>query len=175
MNVFQFLSAAGVTLALAATPIAAYSQAACTPSGTVIQLNQTQLTALFGGRLVCARPGPDFTGNPSDRWQEEHLVNLDLFDYKMGPGHPTDPRTKVGTWSAAGGRLAGVLTHNYGPGSVFSWRVVGPAVNVPGTSIYSFCSATSQAEFVRAYVTSSSTGCGGNFPPASTAAPVIRR
>jgi len=178
MNLYRSIAAAA--LALAMSPMAAHAQAACTAGGAVVQLTQAQISALFGGNLVCGRPGPNYQGNPADRWQEEHMPGLasaqkDLFDYKLGPGHPVDPRKKVGTWIVTESRVGGVITHTYGPGAAFTWRVFGPAVNVPGTSVYSFCPQEVPAEVVRAYVLTSNSGCAGNVPPASKAAPFVRR
>lgn len=152
----------GITFALAFGVCAwpALSQAQCT-NGT--RLNQGQLNALLASNaLVCGRPGPAYPGEPSDRWQEEHRVGGELWDYKLGPGHPIDPRKKVGQWSIAGTGANATVTHTYGSTS-YTWSVHGPNTNTPSTSVYDFCSGGSV--FARAYVLNSSSGCGGSYPP----------
>lgn len=75
------------------------------------------VTQLVGGKTLCAARG-------NERWQEQHRDGPnsgDLWDYKRGPGHPTDPTAKVGTWSAANGANSS-LTHTYGSTS-YSWLV----------------------------------------------------
>lgn len=141
----------------------AHSQTACAASAGVVRLSDAQITALLTGRTLCGVPGPSYPGSPGDRWQEEHLANGDLFDYKRGPGHPIDPREKVGTWGVANGNTIGAfeVTYIYGGSLAFSWAVFGPVVNVPGTSAYSFCKGN--AEHVRATVIASGAGCA-SFP-----------
>jgi hypothetical protein len=54
--------------------------------------------------------------------QEEHRGSAtggQLWDYKMGPGHATDPTAQEGTWSAS----ADVVTYNYSGGSNYSYNV----------------------------------------------------
>ena len=154
---------------LFASALPAYAQTSCAVSTGVVQLNNAQITSLFTGQTVCGVPGPGYPGSPGDRWQEEHLANGDLFDYKRGPGHPVDPREKVGTWSVAQG-LAGArgVSHRYAA-IQFTWTVFGPATNVPGTSVYSFCNGT--AEHVRATVIATGSGCAA-FPSGASAAAV---
>lgn len=150
-----------VCLASAAIPAAA--QCTGTP------LNGSQLSGIFGGgdKLICGRPGSGYPGAASDRWQEEHLggaVNGDLFDYKLGPGHAIDPRKKVGVWFISRTASPQSLVHDYGAAFQYQWLVYGPTSNSPGVSVYSFCTAAG-AEHVRAHVRTSSTGCGGSYPP----------
>jgi len=146
---------------LATLPFTAHAQdCAGTP------LNVNQISTLLAGKLLCGRPGTGFVGNASDRWQEEHVVGGDLFDFKRGPGHPVDPRVKVGTWFVGGSRAAPTVTHAYGPTTAYAWRIFGPTTNNPGVSVYQFCNPTRPVQQVRAYVrTISPTGCGGVFPP----------
>ena len=61
---------------------------------------------------VCAKLG-------GDQWQEAHMPNGDLIDFKRGPNHPTDPSEKVGTWETNGK----VVTYHYTGGKSYSYRV----------------------------------------------------
>lgn len=143
------------------------ADAACVASGSKVRLTQAQINTLVLGNVVCGRPGASYPGNASDKWQEEHLTGTDLYDYKQGPGNAVDPRERVGRWTttASGSRTTpDTITHAYSPTLVFTWAVFGPVPNVPGTSVYSFCTAPAGAEHVRAYVITSSSGCGGNYP-----------
>ena len=133
-----------------------------------MRLSNAQINALLTGRTVCGVPGPGYPGSQTDRFQEEHVANGDLFDYKRGPGHPVDPREKVGSWSVGSDKAVGaaVVTHRYSGTTAFDWSVFGPAVNTPGTSVYSFCSGT--AEHIRAFVIASGSGCA-TFPSGTNA------
>jgi hypothetical protein len=70
------------------------------------------LRALLEGKTLCAASG-------SDRWQEQHRVGGELWDFKLGGGSTTDPTAKVGIWDVA----AGVLIHTYDGGSTYRWAV----------------------------------------------------
>lgn len=131
--------------------------------GTVSTVDGAQgLEALLTGSLLCARPGPGYTGDPADRWQEQHRSGGLLFDFKRGVGHPVDPEKQVGTYSFTGTGQASLVTHNYGGAITFSWRVFLQAA--PNT--YSFCNTTN-TEVVRALVIAnagvSGSGCA-SFP-----------
>lgn len=159
MKLSNFLGAALIGCA------ASSALGACT--GTV--LNLTDLTTLLTGNTVCGRPGASYPGDAADRWQEEHVSGGTLFDYKRGPGHPVDPRTQVGTWLVSATTIRSqpaAVKHTYSPTTVFNWIVFGPTTNVPGTSVYSFCTAgAAPVEHVRAFVIGSGAGCGGTYPP----------
>lgn len=148
--------------ALAMLASSAHSQTACAASPGVVRLSNAQMTALFTGQTVCGIPGPGYPGSPNDRFQEEHLATGDLFDYKRGPGHPVDPREKVGSWSVGPDKAVGAaaVTHKYTGGTAFTWAVFGPATNAAG-AVYSFCSGN--AEHVRAFVIPTGSGCAA-FP-----------
>jgi len=83
------------------------------------------LNTLINGNTVCATRG-------SDVWQEQHRAGGQLWDYKMGPGHPVDPSKQVGTWSIA----RNFVTYCYTGGICYSYSVHGSA-----GGRYSFCSA----------------------------------
>lgn len=153
-----------VAAVLAALSLPALAQTACAASA---RLSNAQIRDLLLGKTLCGAPGPGYPGAAADRWQEEHLANGDLFDYKLGPGHPVDPREKVGTWSVGQGTFgAQGVTHSYGA-TAFVWAVFGPVPNVPGVSVYSFCNGT--AEHVRATIIATGSGCA-TFPTSSAAA-----
>ncbi len=63
------------------------------------------------GNTVCAASG-------NDRWQEQHRLGGQLWDYKKGPSDPVDPTSQVGTWSIADNKLI----HTYGSTS-YSYTV----------------------------------------------------
>lgn len=151
-----------IAVALAGYAVSGHAQTACQASTGVVQLSNAQVSALLTGRTVCGLPGANYPGAQSDRFQEEHLANGDLFDYKRGPGHAVDPREKVGTWALGGSAVdVPVVVHRYGPSTVFVWTMFGPAVNTAGSSVYSFCSGN--AEHVRAHVIATGSGCSA-FP-----------
>ena len=70
------------------------------------------LTALVSGNTICASQG-------GDSWQEQHRAGGQLWDYKLGNGHPVDPTEQVGTWSVSGSQL----THAYTNGPSFNYTV----------------------------------------------------
>jgi hypothetical protein len=170
MRTLKILATA--SLGLAVLSFVPHAHAACATSPGVVRLSNAQISNLLAGKLVCGRPGASYPGTGGqgspDRWQEEHLGGPnggDLWDYKLGPGHPIDPRKKVGTWSPIGttADVPGVI-HRYDPPgatNTFNWTVWGPEANTPGSSVYSFCLGA--AEHVRAYVVAIGGACGA-FP-----------
>ncbi len=152
---------------------AAVSPAMAQCTGT--PLSSGQITGLVLSNLVCGRAvKPGYPGSASDRFQEEHIgtsVGGAIWDFKMGSGHPVDPRKLMGQWSTGSNSFnnatVGTITHNYGAIS-FTWLVFGPTSNTPGASTYSFCTAgASPVEHVRAFVVpiNAGSGCGGAYPP----------
>lgn len=131
-------------------------------SGTA--LNQNAIRSLVGGNTVCGRPGASYPGGAgsSDRWQEEHqgANSGPLVDYKLGDGHPIDPRKQVGTWDTVGAATARI-EHAYTGGPTYQWTVHN------NTTYYSFCTAAGGAEHVRAKIKAgTNVGCAaGDFPP----------
>jgi len=109
-------------------------------------------TLIQTGTLVCGRPAAAYTGDASDRWQEEHRAGGQLWDYKLGPGPSIDPSKQVGTWSVA----ANTVTHAYTGGPSFTWTV-----HALGGTTYSFCTGQGGSEVVRAFVTTGSGPCIG--------------
>lgn len=95
----------------------ALAQPAC-PNGNN-PVPTAELVTLVAGRTMCAARAPD-------RWQEFHsgatAAGGPLIDWKLGPGHPVDPRETVGTWSVSGS----LLTHTYLGGASFIWLVCRP-------------------------------------------------
>lgn len=150
---------------IAATAVSAHAQC----SGNRLNLD-TDILTLVQGKMLCGRAvKPGYPGDAADRWQEEHVAGGVLIDFKLGPGHAVDPRKPVGSWTTAVASRTdpATITHVYGPTVAFTWVVYGPAINSPGTSVYSFCTAgASPVEHVRAYVLPiSGTGCSGSYPP----------
>jgi len=129
-----------ISLTLALSGMSGSAFAACGGANNP-QLSQNALRTLLQGQTLCAKSG-------SDRWQEEHLGGPNsgaLFDYKLGPNHPVDPREQVGTWSISGGST-GIVTHSYTGGGAYTYQVYD---NQNGT--YDFCgSATITNATVRA-------------------------
>jgi hypothetical protein len=116
----------------------------------------------FAGNTICGRPGPAYTGPDTDRWQEEHILGGDLFDYKLGPSSKLDPREKVGTWTTTAGSPA-TITHNYNGGGSYTYSVY------LNSGVYSFCSGTS--EVIRAQLQNGTAAACAAYP-AAAAAPV---
>lgn len=81
------------------------------------------LNTLVIGNTVCA------TRN-GEKWQEQHRAGGQLWDYKMGPGHPIDPSKQVGTWSIA----RNFVTYCYTGHKCYSYSVHGS-----GADTYDFC------------------------------------
>ena len=82
---------AALTLALGGT---AQSQTCICNGGSGTQLNTVAaVQAVLANKMVCAAVG-------ADQWQEWHNggANGPVMDYKMGPGHPVDPSSAVGTY-----------------------------------------------------------------------------
>lgn len=140
------------------------SMAACVAGGGVTQVTgAATLATLLGGSLVCGRPGPGYTGSPSDRWQEENFGSLPaggaVFDYKLG-SNPDDPREEVGTWSTGG--IFGFTTVTYvynGGGGTYIYNVFNN-----GNGTYSFCTSGSEKVVARIQKPNPGSGCGGVYP-----------
>ncbi|MBK6472899.1 MAG: hypothetical protein IPF94_19885 [Betaproteobacteria bacterium] len=151
-----------MTLTAMAAPAVSYADCMGTP------LNQRQLANVVRGNTVCGKPGLAYPGgaSSSDRWQEQHRAATsssltgELWDYKLGAS-TMDPTKLVGGWVVSGPVTDATIVHTYGSAS-FSWKVYGPFPNVPGVSIYSFC--TAGAEHVKAFVLIGPVGCAGIFP-----------
>ncbi|HET9644986.1 MAG TPA: hypothetical protein VFP68_16895, partial [Burkholderiaceae bacterium] len=90
------------------------------------RLNQTELRRAFEGNTTCAVRG-------SERWQEQHRVGGELWDYKKGANDPLDPTTKVGNWSIVSSGNNARLVYNYGSGGSSVYDVYQNGAN------YSFC------------------------------------
>lgn len=137
---------------------AGQASADCTTSPL---LTGTKITMMLSGKQVCASPGTGYPGNPANRWQEEHMANGQLWDYKLGPTDPVDPRKQVGTWSVTGDKI----THTYTGGQSYSYdvRMISP------TQV-SFC--VGSAEHAVANIIAPGP-CGSSFPAgaAGTAQP----
>src|SRR5262245_15046253 len=87
------ISCGGVLLLVLAGPAAAQCAANTRVTGSA-------LSTTLSNRLVCGqRAGAP--ANANNRWQEQHLGSGggQLVDFKLGPGHPVDPREQVGSWS----------------------------------------------------------------------------
>jgi len=93
-------------------------------------LNQTQLRDLLSGKTVCATLG-------NDKWQEEHRVGGDLWDYKLGPSSTMDPSEKVGTWSVTGSGSNAQVVHTYTSAGAYSYKVYDN-----GNGTYDFCGSS---------------------------------
>jgi hypothetical protein len=94
-------------------------------------VGEPALTALLGGKTVCASVG-------KDAWQEYHegttAAGGPLWDYKRGPAHPVDPQKVVGSWSivgSAGPKASWRVRYDYGGGAAYEYAVcqVGAALS----------------------------------------------
>lgn len=97
------------------------AMAACTDP----QIIGRTLNTLITSKTVCAISG-------TDKWQEYHNPNTELWDYKKGPNPPekADPTSKVGNWSIATNKV----TYTYTGGASYTYTIHGPAGGP-----YSFC------------------------------------
>jgi hypothetical protein len=116
------------------------------------------LNTLLNGSLICGRPGAGYSGAASDRWQEQHRTNGQLWDHKLGVGNAVDPESQVGTWSATSGANA-TYTANYS-GVSYTYQVYLISGNT-----YSFCIGASEqvVATVTANQGTAGNGCSG-FP-----------
>ena len=73
--------------------------------------------------FAAACGGGQKAGGSGFLWQEEHLPSLQLWDFKRGIGHATDPREQVGSWSVSNGGPNTTVTHSYTGGSSFVYKV----------------------------------------------------
>jgi hypothetical protein len=145
--------------ALMAFSVGAWAQCSSPPE------NVNSINKLVEGNTVCGRPGSGYPGGAGspDRWQEEHLASGQLWDYKLGNGHPIDPRKQVGTWTAFNppGNAPPRIRHAYTGGSSFEWTVHN------NNGVISFCTGQSGQEHARAKIKlGTNVGCtAADFPP----------
>lgn len=121
--------------------IAGEAMAACIPA---TQVTGTALSTLVSGNTVCAMRG-------GEKWQEQHLQNGTLWDYKKGANDPVDPTKQVGTWTIA----ADAVTYAYTGGPSYTYSVYND-----GGGTYSFCTAPNGSAVVSgATFKTGATGC----------------
>ncbi len=117
------------------------------------KLTGAELVATVLGRTVCYQGA-----NPAeDWWQEEHRATGELWDYKGGPNHPTDPQKQVGRWEFdvdSAGVKQGVI-YRYKDGSSYTFTI-----HKDGES-YTFCNGDNAV--VTGAWFQDSPNCG--FPP----------
>ena len=115
-----------LTGVMALTCLSLDVSAQCAPNTRINQLQN-----LLPDKTVCATRG-------GDRWQEQHKAGGELWDYKMGPGHPVDPSKQLGTW-VVGGSANRQVTYTYtafGDPESYTFEVHQPNSNV---NSYNFC------------------------------------
>ena len=105
------------------------------------------ITTLISGSLICGRPGSGYTGNPADRWQDQHRSDHTLWDHKLGIGNAVDPETQVGTWSTQNGANSTYteshgLPPTYTGGPSYTYQVY--RIGAVGSITYSFCVGASE-------------------------------
>ncbi|MDO8959793.1 MAG: hypothetical protein Q7U85_08680 [Rhodocyclaceae bacterium] len=71
-----------------------------------------------------------------NQWQESHCPGGQLWDYKRGPGHATDPTSQVGTWSVSTNGQE--VTYNYGSGGSYTFTVY----KNNSSNTYDFCGSS---------------------------------
>ena len=122
----------------------AVSAQSCTCSGTD-QLQDGNVTTALQGNTVCVPKGAGW------EWQEQHRAGGQLWDYKLGAGHPVDPSEQVGTWAVSGSGTNTIVTHAYGSQS-FAYKVcqVGPS------NSYGFCGSSGT---IMATIKTGTSGC----------------
>lgn len=104
--------------------------AACAAPGAS-QVKNIDLDTLLSGNTVCATRG-------GESWQEEHHSSGQLWDYKLGDGHPVDPRKQLGSWTITGNGSGAntAVQYSYSDGGTYTYEVW---LNTDGS--YSFCDA----------------------------------
>ncbi|MHB1247203.1 MAG: hypothetical protein ACYCZH_12235 [Sulfuriferula sp.] len=107
--------------------ISGEAMATCASPATMV--TGTTLTNLVTGNTVCATRG-------GEKWQEQHLGDGTLWDYKKGANDPVDPTKQVGTWSIG----ADTITYTYTGGPSYIYNIYNNG------GVYSFC--TNGAEIV---------------------------
>lgn len=75
--------------------------------------------AALEGNTLCVGSAPNWEN------QEQLRTGGQLWDYKRGPAHPTDPSAQLGTWSTSGN----TVTFNYGA-SAYTFTVYQSGSNV---------------------------------------------
>jgi hypothetical protein len=126
--------------AVALAMVGAEAMAQCANSTRVGNLQN-----LLPGNTVCATRG-------ADKWQEQHRLGGQLWDYKRGAGDLIDPTRQVGTWSI-GGPANREVTYSYTNGPSFTFTV-----HEAGGSLYNFCSG-SAASITAATILTGSVAC----------------
>ena len=105
---------------------AAQSQGCACNSGAV-RPTAAGLKTLLTGRMACGNVG-------GERWQELHKSSLELWDYKLGPNHPQDPSSRVGSYDVD--LTDNTVVYTYGSTS-YKYQVC----YVSGNNSYTFCGA----------------------------------
>ncbi|MBL8447019.1 MAG: hypothetical protein JNJ44_06360 [Zoogloeaceae bacterium] len=144
-------------LLLAAMVVVAGVSGQASANCTDNRVAQNNLRSLLAGNTVCGERG---SGASLERWQEEHLGTGNgasaLWDFKLGAGHPVDPRKQVGTWEASNGAGATVSYIYTGSATTYSYAVY----RVGTTDRYSFCNSPGGTEVVQVRVqTGTGAGC----------------
>jgi hypothetical protein len=117
---------AALLLTLACSGAALAQGCPCNAAGTRTA-SAAALTSLLSNKMVCGSVG-------GDSWQEWHNGSSSgvVVDYKMGPSHPNDPSTTVGTYAV---NADNTVTYTYGS-QTYKYAVCSTA-----RSIYTFCGA----------------------------------
>jgi hypothetical protein len=100
----------------------------CSNSTGYNRLNAGQLQTLLNGNTAC------YPANGPYHNQEYHN-GVRIEDYKLGPGHPKDPKSDIGSYLINTVMGVAQVTYNYTAGGSFSYSVYGP---LTGTN-YDFC------------------------------------
>ncbi len=123
----------------------AVSAQSCSCTGND-QVKGADVTTALQGNTVCVPKGAGW------EWQEQHRTGGQLWDYKLGAGHPVDPTEQVGTWAVSGGGANTIVTHAYGSQS-FAYTVC----RVGTSTSYGFC--PSSGTTIMATIKAGTAGC----------------
>lgn len=139
---FRLLAVSAVLASGLAGHVSAQTASCPAPATRVSNVQQ-----LLGGNTLCA-------ARDADRWQEFHsgASSGSLIDWKLGPGHPVDPRETVGSWTAQNGANSSV-THTY-DGTSYTWLVC-----QVGASSYTFVSTGASGTITGATVRAGQVSC----------------
>lgn len=143
----QILFAGLAALGLVAGANAAVPSCACPGSSQLTDSTSPTLSTALSGNTVCVSNGPDW------EWQEQHRAGGDLWDYKRGSPHATDPTAHVGVWAVSGNGTNHIVTHTYTGAGPYNFKVF-----ALGGPLYCFC-PTSGGGGIQASIKSSIGGC----------------
>jgi hypothetical protein len=130
----------------------------CNPNATVLA-SASATQAVLSNKMVCGQVG-------SERWQEWHngATSGPIVDYKLGPTHPVDPSSTVGSYAI---NTDGTVSYTYGS-TTYRYAVC------PTGGTYTFCGANFGGRNIAGVVVAANSGLQSCTAVASTASRSVR-